>query len=222
MVQIAKLGCPAPPLCVADWVQGRAEELGGLKGRVVLIEVFQVNCPGCFLYSLPQSVDLFTRYRDKGLVVLGVATAFEDFLLNTLDNLKLLLLENKVVGETERVLQRENRLINGRLGFHIPFPVAMDNIVTRPGATTEDEVSAFIQQYITDIKGRTESEQITIRNKVLDHLNSRFRFAETFKHYNLQGTPSHIVIDKQGILKACEFGYFSDLEWVINSLLADQ
>jgi hypothetical protein len=52
-------------------------------------------------------------------------------------------------------------------------------------------------------------------------MQSRLSTAETFKLYNLQGTPSHIVINKKGHLKACEFGYFADLEWLISSLLME-
>ena len=29
-----------------------------LFGNIVVIEVFQVNCPGCFLYGLPQAISI--------------------------------------------------------------------------------------------------------------------------------------------------------------------
>lgn len=221
MNQIASIGKPAPQLHLSDWVQGNPIQLDQLLGQVVLIEVFQVNCPGCFLYSLPQAIDLHQRYYDKGLTVIGIATAFEDFELNTLDNLKLLIEENKVIGETQRTLQENNRLIDGRLAYHIPFPVAMDNIIKQPGEATDDEAASFINQHIPDFINYNESEQIQIKKKVISYLNARFYTAETFKLYKLQGTPSTIVIDKKGVLKAREFGHFTDLEWLITSLLAE-
>ena len=55
-----------------------------LAGNVVVVEVFQVNCPGCFLYGLPQAISLYEKFKDKNVKVLGVATAFEDYDKNTL------------------------------------------------------------------------------------------------------------------------------------------
>jgi hypothetical protein len=222
MNQIASIGKPAPKLLLSDWVQGKPTNLDQLLGSVVLIEVFQVNCPGCFLDSLPQAIDLHQRYHKKGLTVIGIATAFEDFELNTLENLEFLMEENKVIGETKRTLQSNNRLIDGRLAYHIPFPVAMDQVNKQPKETTGDELATFINQHVPDFTKHNESEQIQIRKIVISHLNSRFYTAETFKLYKLQGTPSHIVIDKRGVLKAREFGHFTDLEWIITSLLAEQ
>ena len=221
MNQIASIGKPAPQLQLSDWMQGNPTQLDQLLGQVVLIEVFQVNCPGCFLYSLPQAVDLHQRYYDKGLTVIGIATAFEDFDLNTLENLKLLIEENKVIGETRRTLQENNRLIDGQLAYHIPFPVAMDKVNNQQKETTDDEVSTFINQHVPDFINHNESEQVEFKKKVLSHLNSRFFTGETFMLYKLLGTPSTIVIDKRGVLKAREFGHFTDLEWLITSLLAE-
>ena len=221
MNKISQIGKPALPIATSEWVQGNPTQLEQLLGQVVLVEIFQVNCPACFLYSLPQAIDLHHRYKNKGLAVIGIATAFEDFNLNTLDNLKLLINENIVIGETKRILQEHGRLIDGRLPFHIPFPVAMDRVIKQSGEATGDEVSSFIDQYVPKFINYNKTEQTHINNKVLDHLNSRFYTAETFSRFNLQGTPSHLVIDKKGILKACELGQFTDLEWLLTSLLAE-
>ncbi len=220
MNQLAGIAKPAPELILSDWVQGTPKTLAQLESNVVLIEVFQINCPGCFLYSLPQAIDLHQRYSDKGLTVLGVATAFEDFKLNTLENLQQLIEQHIVVGETEKTLAKQGRLIDGRLAYHIPFAVAMDTIKQQRECTTE-EVNRFIDQYVTDFHERKEAEQLYIKSQVIDYLNARLHSAETFKLYNLQGTPSHIIIDKKGILKACEFGHFTELEWLISGLLAE-
>lgn len=219
MNKIAKLGEKAPLLQISDWAQGEPTNLDQLIGSVVLIEVFQVNCPGCFLYSLPQAIEMYQKYSDKGLTVLGLATAFEDFDKNTLGNLTLLAKQNKVIGETLRVLKENQQLIDQQLPFHIPFPLAMDKITTHKKEITHNEIAKFIKQHIPDFIHRNEYDKKQIRQKVLSYLQCRLSSAETFKLYNLQGTPSHIVINKKGKLKACEFGHFSDLEWVISSLL---
>jgi len=55
-----------------------------------LLFVFQVNCPGCFLRFFLVN-KLHWKYRQSGLNVLGLSTAFEDFEYNTAANTELLL-----------------------------------------------------------------------------------------------------------------------------------
>ena len=55
----AVVGQPAPNLEVSHWIQGESTNIDKEKGFVVLVEVFQVNCPGCFLYALPKAHRLF-------------------------------------------------------------------------------------------------------------------------------------------------------------------
>jgi hypothetical protein len=45
--------------------------------------------------------------------------------------------------------------------------------------------------------------------------------AETFELFNLQGTPSYILVDKQGLLRDCGFGTHPDLEDKILALLQE-
>ena len=118
----AQLGQKAPLLSVSDWVQGEPINFDQLSGRVVLVEVFQVNCPGCFLYSLPQAIELHRKYSDKGLSVLGVATAFEDFDKNNLKNLIRLAENGEVVGETLHLLSQQGKLTDRPPALSHPFP----------------------------------------------------------------------------------------------------
>src|SRR5215467_15867253 len=83
---LARIGDGAPNLSVSEWVQGRPTNIDKDTGNVVLVEVFQVNCPGCFIYGIPQAVDMYKKYYNNDLRVLGVATAFEDFDKDTLSN----------------------------------------------------------------------------------------------------------------------------------------
>ena len=99
---LARIGDGAPNLSVSEWVQGRPTNIDKERGNVVLVEVFQVNCPGCFIYGIPQAVDMYKKYYRDDLRVLGVATAFEDFDKNTLENLKLLLTTGEVIGAARR------------------------------------------------------------------------------------------------------------------------
>ena len=215
------LGQIAPPLCVSEWVQGEPCDLEQLRGQVVLIEVFQVNCPGCFLYSLPQAIALHQNYYDQGLAVLGLATAFEDFDKNTLANLRLLLETGEVIGETMRMLNEYGQLKSGRWPLRIPFPVAMDCLIKAEKPVSERAVHNFIQQKLPDISEHSVDYQQKIRQRVVDYLETLDFRAETFNRFDLQGTPSHILIDKQGVLRACRFGEFPELEIQVRQLIAE-
>lgn len=217
----AQIGQKAPLLSLFDWVQGEPVNFDQLSGRVVLVEVFQVNCPGCFLYALPQAVDLYQRYKDQGLTVLGVATAFEDFDKNNLENLIHLIKDGRVIGETQRMLSQQGKLIADRLSFRIPFPVAMDNLQKRQIDVTQDEIETFINRRIPDFEQQTQTYQQKIRQQAQHYFQSLTYHAETFELFDLKGTPSYILVDKQGLLRDCAFGVYPDLEERILALLRE-
>lgn len=217
----AQIGQLAPPLAVSDWVQGQPSNFDQLTGQVVLVEVFQVNCPGCFLYSLPQAIDLHQRYADQGLTILGVATAFEDFDKNTLQNLKGLLETGQLIGETLRMLTAQNQTNNGCWPLRLPFTVGMDQLLKTEQPISEQSVENFIREKVPHFFRHPLHNQQRIRQQVLHYLQSLEYQAVTFQRFALQGTPSHILVDKRGILRACEFGAFPDLESRIQQLLSE-
>ena len=63
----AQIGAKAPNFKVSDWVQGLPTNIDKLIGNIIVIEVFQVNCPGCFLYGLPQAISIYEKYKIKKL-----------------------------------------------------------------------------------------------------------------------------------------------------------
>lgn len=215
----AQIGQKTPLLSVSAWVQGTEVNFDQLSGRVVLVEVFQVNCPGCFLYALPQAVDLYRKYSEHGLTVLGVATAFEDFDKNNLENLTRLAEQGEVVGETLRVLSRQGKLNAGRLPYRIPFPLAMDRLNKRQGEVSDAGIANFIKDRIPNFEQQPEAHQLKIRQQVQTYFQSLDYHAETFERFDLKGTPSHILVDKQGVLRDCAFGAYPDLEMRISGLL---
>lgn len=216
-----KIGQQAPLLPVAEWVQGGPVNFEQLAGNVVLVEVFQVNCPGCFIYSLPQSIDLYQRYREQGLVVLGVATAFEDFDKNTLENLRNLLHKDEVIGETRRTLSEYGQLIDGRLPYQIPFPVAMDCLQKQPDELDESAINAFIDSRVANFQNQPTDIQQKIREQVRQYFRSLIYRAATFDLFELHGTPSQLLIDKRGVLRACRFGHYPELEADVQALLRE-
>lgn len=218
----AQIGKKTPPLSVSCWVQGTETNFDRLLGQVVLVEIFQVNCPGCFLYSLPQAIDLYQKYAQRGLSVLGVATAFEDFDKNTLENLTRLAENGEVIGETLRLLSQHGELsAEGRLPYRIPFPLAMDRLNKRQAETTEHDIENFVKTRIPNFEQRPEADQQRIRRQIQHYFQSLDYHAETFERFDLKGTPSHILVDKQGILRDCAFGAYPELEARILGLLQE-
>ncbi|EGW21180.1 peroxiredoxin family protein [Methylobacter tundripaludum] len=217
----AQIGQKTPLLSVSTWVQGTETNFDRLLGQVVLVEVFQVNCPGCFLYALPQAVDLHRKYSEHGLTILGVATAFEDFDKNNMENLIRLIENGEVVGETLRILSQQDKLSAGLLPYRIPFPVAMDRLNKRQGEVSNNVITNFIKDRVPNFEQRPEADQQKIRQQVRNYFQSLDYHAETFERFDLKGTPSHILVDKQGILRDCAFGDYPELEMRILGLLQE-
>jgi peroxiredoxin len=219
----AQIGSKAPNFKVSEWVQGLPTNIDKLIGNIIVIEVFQVNCPGCFLYGIPQAISIYEKYRDKGVKVFGIATAFEDYDKNTLGNLQLLLSEGKVIGETYKMLRQYGKLINNdKIYYKIPFPVAMDNIVKMPKQVTNDMIEDFIEVYIPEYNPISEKDKEDLRSKVKSYLQSKEYSAETFELYKLRGTPSSIIIDQDGILRYSFFGSEGYLEGAVMDLLQNR
>ena len=144
------IGEKAPNLKLGKWVQGMETNFDKEGDNVKLVEVFQVNCPGCFMYSMPEIINIYQKYKGDGLTVFGVATAFEDYDKNTLENLEMLLTTGEVVGDTKQALSQYGQLDDGKLQFKIPYPVAMDSLVKDTGDPSREKMTAFIKNQLPD------------------------------------------------------------------------
>ncbi len=217
---IAKVGSKAPNLGISKWVQGLPTNIDKEKDNVVLVEVFQVNCPGCFLYGIPQAIDIYNKYRKEGVMVLGVATAFEDFDKNTIENLELLLTTGETIGETQKALGQYGQLVEGKkLPYKIPFPVGMDLLRKENGGISQDKINEVIEANIPGFDSYSANQKAEIIVRVKQYLKSKEYSAQTFEQYALRGTPSTILIDKKGILRDVGFGQNDFLEEQIRKLL---
>jgi peroxiredoxin len=151
----AKIGEKAPNLKLSEWVQGLPSNIDQEKDHIVLVEVFQVNCPGCFLYGMPEAIDIYNKFSDDGVRVWGVATAFEDFDKNTLENLLLLLKTGEVIGDTKQALGQHGKLDDSKLSYKIPFPVAMDSLKKTNGDINEAGTMDFIYKQLPDFDSKS-------------------------------------------------------------------
>ncbi|HKR73108.1 MAG TPA: TlpA family protein disulfide reductase [Candidatus Nitrosocosmicus sp.] len=218
-----EIGSKAPNLILSDWVQGLPTNIDEMIGNVIVVEVFQVNCPGCFLYGLPQAVNLYEKFKDKGVKVIGVATAFEDYDKNTIENLKLLVSEGKVIGETYKALRQHGKLIEGdKLYYKIPFPIAHDKIIKMPTDVTDKMINEFISVYVPDYSTYSNKDKSELTQRVRDYLANKEYSPMTFETYRLRGTPSSIIIDKEGSLRYSFFGSEGYLEGAVNELLSER
>ena len=73
----------APDLDIAEWVQGEPSNIREQKGKLLVIKVFQVNCPGCFSLGFPEIIKLYNKNLSKPVLFWALATAFEDFKFNS-------------------------------------------------------------------------------------------------------------------------------------------
>ncbi|WP_293953475.1 TlpA family protein disulfide reductase [uncultured Corynebacterium sp.] len=88
---------------VSEWFNHEGLTPEDLQGKVVLIEVFQMLCPGCVNHSIPQAVKIHHKIDDSQLQVIGLHSVFEHHDVMTPEALKVFLSE-----------------------FGVKFPVAVD------------------------------------------------------------------------------------------------
>jgi hypothetical protein len=164
-----------------------------------LLFVFQVNCPGCFLYGFPLVNSLYWKYRDFGLNVLGLSTAFEDFEFNTAENTELLLTEQKTVGATRKA-------IGDSYSQAIDFPIAVDQLTTGAELATPENIE-FLCKAISGFSDLPNSEQEVLRQNVSAYLQRNDKTSATFTLNHLPGTPTFLLVDQH--LQLLE-GWFGD------------
>lgn len=95
----------APELVSPDGyinTDGKAITLASLKGKVVLLDIWTYSCINC-QRTLPYVNEWYTKYKDQGLVVIGLHTPEFGF--------------EKVQSNVEKAVQK----------FNIKYPVVLDN-----------------------------------------------------------------------------------------------
>ncbi len=148
----------APELMVSEWFNADAPiSLSGLRGQVVVIEAFQMLCPGCVAHGLPQIKQIYDVFASDQVAVLGLHTVFEHHAAMTPVSLKAFIHE-----------------------YRLPFPIGVD-------------------------------------------MAGEGSIPKTMEAYRLQGTPSLIIIDQAGRLRANHFGHVPDMQaaYEITTLLKE-
>lgn len=78
------------------WLNGSPGSLAALRGRVVMIEAFQMLCPGCVSTGLPQAQRVHATFDREQVTVLGLHTVFEHHAVMGREALEVFLYEYRI------------------------------------------------------------------------------------------------------------------------------
>ncbi len=67
---------PQAPAATFTTLDGKQMSLEQLRGKVVLVNFWATSCPGC-VREMPDLIETYKRYKDKGFVVVAVAMSYD-------------------------------------------------------------------------------------------------------------------------------------------------
>jgi peroxiredoxin len=104
-----KADLTAPDFSLSD-VSGHATSLGQYRGSVVLLDFWATWCPPCRM-SIPEMIKLQERFREQGLVILGIS--MDDPRMVTDDQLRAF---GKQLGINYILLRAEKQVLQDYFG----------------------------------------------------------------------------------------------------------
>ncbi|MDE1825144.1 MAG: redoxin domain-containing protein [Candidatus Micrarchaeota archaeon] len=217
---MVKIGEKVPDLKVSEWV-GTPTKISEQKGKAVLVAVFQVNCPLAVAHLIPGAIVAYNKFSRNNLTVLGLATSFEDFDKNTPKNLRRLIEKGETIGDTYSYMSTHDMLSNGLFKQKIEFPVAIDSVIKPIELTNKMIIDAINSCGLRE--NYTESD-IANDKQIFDAVKSLLQdkgYPESFYGIGFQGTPSYMLLDKQGFLRYKEFSSGEDIDEKIKELLKE-
>jgi len=69
----AEIGSPAPALEIGSWIKNGPVDLAAGKGKTIYVLEFWATWCGPCLESIPHLTELQKKYRDKGVVIVGIS-----------------------------------------------------------------------------------------------------------------------------------------------------
>lgn len=186
-----------------------------------LMLIFQVNCPGCFVHGFPFANYLYKQFGSKGLKVMGLSTAFEDYEINTLENTRLMLEKKELVGETRKLLNESGYF---EVPYPIEFAVGFDELQPMKDIELTDEVVEKMCATLPDYEKCNFTERKLVRGQVKEYLSHKKFSAATFDANSLRGTPSWVLFDKDLNIFGQWFGHqeHDEIEHRIGELLKEK
>ena len=96
-VRTCLAGNKAPELVVSEWINKDPGTLTSMKGKVVVIDFFQMWCPGCNNFSGPLMFQLEEKYKKRDdIVFISMHTVFEGHSYQTPADLKEYVIEKGI------------------------------------------------------------------------------------------------------------------------------
>jgi hypothetical protein len=137
---------PAPPLVTSDWLNtSKPLDVPDFRGRILVIEAFQMLCPGCVAHGLPQAQRIAQAFPSDQIAVIGLHTVFE---------------HHDAQGTRAALAAFAHE-------YRLTFPIGIDK----------------------------QSGRLPV----------------TMNAYQMQGTPTLVVIDRNGVRRLQKFGHVDDL-----------
>lgn len=125
---------------VDAWINSEPLDAADLRGRVVLVEAFQMLCPGCVRYGIPQAQRVHRLFADRGVTVIGLHTVFEHHTVMGPDALRTFVSE-----------------------FGLTFPVAIDRAVegrSIPATMSRYQLQGTPSTIVADKAGRIRHQSL--------------------------------------------------------------
>ena len=86
------VGAPAPEWDIAEWIKSEPVRLEDLRGQVVVIDFFQLWCPGCKSFSIPLTLRWEKEFAEEiandKMKIVSIHTVFEGHEHQTVDRLR--------------------------------------------------------------------------------------------------------------------------------------
>lgn len=142
------LNVAAPELAVDEWLGDTSPTLASLRGKVVLVDFFQIVCPGC-KRAKPLIEGLQAKYKDEGLEVIGVATAFENLDMQQKEDVRSYVAQNEFtwpVAVDENMKETFSRY--AAMGSPWTVLIDRDGTVRHADFFDESEIEAAIKKLI--------------------------------------------------------------------------
>lgn len=91
-LQALPVGTPAPEWDIAEWINSPPVKLSDWRGQVVVIDFFQLWCPGCKTFSIPLMEqwerDFAEDIAADRMKIISIHTVFEGHSHQTVDRLR--------------------------------------------------------------------------------------------------------------------------------------
>lgn len=175
-----KVGDVAPPVTVTDWVKGKPMDvLKDNKGKVIVLEFWATWCAPC-IQMIPSNTALYQRYKDKGLIFIGMTDSGQGQQLNSVQTF--------VTQQGDRMdypiafdstMKTDLAYIQGTGAVGIPHAVVIgkDGKVAWFGHPLEPMMEATIKDLLMDKFDPKRAQQEAALQEKLAPLLSEFNFA---------------------------------------------